>query len=482
MKITRKARLDFGLCAILTVLAYMLWVSSDSFWIDEGNAATKAVQGSISAWYDALVKGGGSDAQMPGFMLYGWLWEKVFGSGELVLRAGNLPWYFLALWSMRYNRMELLVLALSPFVLYYLNEFRPYMMQIAGGAMVISGLRLVNQNLATAWRKVLCGCLILCASSLIGVLWAAGGLVSTVILRPDILRVKSVWRDSAVVSLVFIGLGCYYVKSLLMGQGAAALSGGILMSVGACVYELMGLLGLGPSRVELRVNAASVGVFVVPLIAGASFTSVTWGMGLVGLWKVKSLKDWQALLAALAIPLGALVVLLFLKDFRLLARHIAPLSVLLAILTGHVLTGCGWVGNWKRIAQVSAAAAVAIGVISALSTRFCVRHRKDDYRQAAQIARTAIANGHPVVWAADSVTGTYYGLQFEEESISTGCRLWDKNKPMLAGEETVIFSKPDINDPKGDLRAALNSGGFAIVDEIPAFSIWQVPDRGRHRK
>ncbi len=458
---------------MLTVLACLLWVSSDSFWIDEGNAAAKAVQDSIPAWYGALVKGGGSDAQMPGFMLYGWFWEKVFGSEEYGLRASNLLWYFLALWYMRFSRLEMLALALSPFVLYYLDEFRPYMMQIAGGAMAISGLRLLTQNLATAWRRVLGGCLILCASSLIGVLWATGALVSAVILRPDILREKSVWRDSAAVSVVFAGLGWYYLRSLLMGQGAAAMSGGILMSLGACAYELMGLTGLGPSRAELRVNPTSMRAYAIPLVSAAAFVSVTWIMGLVGLWKATPLRNWLALLVGLAIPLGALVVMLFLKDFRFLARHIAPMSVLLAVLTGHVLGGCGWEGNWRRMAQVSAAASVVIGVMGALSTRFCARHHKDDYRQAAQIARTAIGNGNPVVWAADAVTGKYYGLRSEQRSNQMTFRVWDPSKPILVGNEMVILSKPDLYDPRGSLRFELKSGGFVIVDEIQAFTVWR---------
>lgn len=475
MSITGKSRLDLALCGGLTVIAYVLWVSAASLWIDEGNAALKAVQRSLAAWYDTLQTSGGSDAQMPGFMLYGWLWEKLFGRSEFGLRASNLPWYFLALWCLRGKRWELLALGLSPFVLYYVNEFRPYMMQIAGGAVAASGLRMLGRDLTVAWRQILGGCLILCAASLIGVLWAAGVVVAAVILRPDLLRTKMVWRDSAVVSLAFAGMGWYYLRSLLMGQGAAALSGGLLMSVGACVYELMGLLGLGPGKGELRVNPASVRDYVMPLAVAATLVSGTWLAGLAGVWRSISPRRGWALLAGIAIPIGALVVLLFLKDFRLLARHLAPLVVLLAMLTGNALAGSGLAGSWKKVARVCAAAAVLIGVVSALSSRFSARHHKDDYRQAAQVANAACARGRPVVWAADVPTGLYYGLRFEQAGAQGACRVWDASQPVaFAGDEMVLLSKPDLYDPQGALRGALHDAGFAVVDEMPAFTLWAV--------
>lgn len=480
MSVAGNTRVDVVLCGILTILGALLWVGADSFWIDEGNAAFKAVQGTFSGWYDTLVTSGGSDAQMPGFMIYGWGWEKLFGRSEFALRASNLPWYALALWSLREWRSEMLVLALSPFVLYYLNEFRPYMMQIAGAAVVVSGLRRLGSEVAAGWRRILAGCVILCAASLIGVIWSAGALVAALILRPDILTNKWVWRDTLIIAPVFAVLGCYYLRSLMMGQGAAELGGSLVMSAGACLYELMGLLGLGPGKVELRVNPASVREHVLPLAAGAICATLCWSAGLKGFRETYTRRGALALLAGIGIPVGVLVALIFLRDFRLLARHLAPLAVLLAYLTAKALEGCGFDGWWKRVVKGCAVMSILIGLTSALSARFCERHRKDGYRQAAQLAHAAGDQGRRVVWDADAPTGMYYGLRFAPAGSSGRCVLWDPTvSTELAGDELVILSKPDLYDSQGVLRAALKSGGFVVVEEhIPAFTVWSVSKNG----
>jgi hypothetical protein len=92
----------------------------------------------------------GSDLQMPLYMLWIWACEKVFGSGEIALRAVNLFWILpglIALWLAlaRQPRLQLavfLVTICNPFVWYYLNETRPYAMQI-GASLFLAALVLL---------------------------------------------------------------------------------------------------------------------------------------------------------------------------------------------------------------------------------------------------------------------------------------------------------------------------------------------------
>ena len=73
----------------IPLLLGLVFISPDSLWIDEGYAASKALQGSLAEWYRALVEEGGSDAQMPGYMLFIWAWAKVAGGTELALRLSK---------------------------------------------------------------------------------------------------------------------------------------------------------------------------------------------------------------------------------------------------------------------------------------------------------------------------------------------------------------------------------------------------------
>lgn len=461
----------YWLLGCVTLLMGLLFVSGDSFWIDEGNAAGKALQSSIQDWYQALVSQGGSDAQMPGYMLYIWAWEKIFGSGEYALRASNIPWLLLAVFHLRRVPFLWLALLVSPFTLYYVSELRPYMMQIGASAMILGSFIGGGADPARRWRVFLLGNFLLCASSLTGVLWSAGALLAFLGNDPSLLRNKSFWRDLAISSPLFLGLGVYYLKTLLLGQGAALMGGGVLPSLAACGYELSGLMGLGPGRIELRDNPASVKGYVIPLATGIAVLGSAYlcGVALV----LKRLSRRQRMLASLAIlaPLAALLALILLKDFRLLARHIAPLAPLVALPVSALL-GVDWrQGRKARLGVALSCLALCVCLYSASSLRFAERHRKDAYREAAAYSEKSIATGKTVFWAADAATAHYYGLGTARPGfifIKPDGEFREIAKPGV-----VILSKPDIYDPKGALRDHLESVDFIRTRNYQAFTIYE---------
>src|SRR3982751_5499296 len=123
-------------------------ITNQSLWIDEANAAMKAVQPSLGAWWDTLVTEKGSDLQMPLYMFYLWAWEKIAGHSEVALRFANIPWLLAAHYALfrTARRRELkpwpllLITSVNPFLWFYMNEARPYVMQYAGSCLVICAL------------------------------------------------------------------------------------------------------------------------------------------------------------------------------------------------------------------------------------------------------------------------------------------------------------------------------------------------------
>jgi hypothetical protein len=87
------------------------------------------------------------------------------------------------------------------------------------------------------------------------------------------------------------------------------------------------------------------------------------------------------------------------------------------------------------------------------------------------IARDAIANKRPVIWAADPWTAYFYGLDPKNPEWQT----WWKMDPMpsLNDGEVVILSKPDIYDPSGRMRNLLQERGFHPVRNFTAFTIFE---------
>jgi hypothetical protein len=408
---------------------------------------------------------------MPGYMFYIWVWEKVFGRTEFALRASNIPWLLMAVVSLRRTPILAVSVVVSPFVLYYVSEFRPYIIQVAGAVVVFGCFIDAQRSEDSRWRKFLLGNLILCASSLTGVLWSAGALVAYLILHRQSLRQKSFWRDLLIALPVFLGLGAYYVHTLLLGQGAALLGGSIVLSIAACAYELTGLMGLGPGRIELRDNPRSVLDHTLSLAAGVTIFGIAYLIGFIAM--VKRMPIWHLLLAGIgiALPLLILCSLVFLKDFRLLARHLAPLSVVLAFVMSKQLEVAICGKTAIRFNRILAVLVVGLCLWSAASLRFAGRHKKDAYKDAAKIARSVLHTGNEVWWAADGPTALYYGLSPDSENFHYIHP--DKAMPDFSETGMIIMSKPDIVDPSGQLRKSLEDQDFRVIRNLQAFTVWQ---------
>ena len=81
----------FGYLAGLAVGA--LAISHQSFWMDEGNTAFKAILPTFAEWKFFTFRLGGSDVQMPAYMLLVWAWAKAGFLSEYALRLINpAPW------------------------------------------------------------------------------------------------------------------------------------------------------------------------------------------------------------------------------------------------------------------------------------------------------------------------------------------------------------------------------------------------------
>src|SRR5208337_893874 len=109
--------------------------------MDECATAIIALQPSFGAWRHCLMLDTGSNNQMPFYMFYVWAWEKIFDDSEWALRAANLPWLALGFLAVpRRQGLFLFTLATSSFLWYYLNEFRPYAMQISATLLMLGSI------------------------------------------------------------------------------------------------------------------------------------------------------------------------------------------------------------------------------------------------------------------------------------------------------------------------------------------------------
>ena len=466
-------------------------IESRSFWIDEANTALHAVQPTFTSWRMSLSNSLSSDAQMPFFMFYAWAWEKIFGHGEWWLRLSNLPWLVLCLLAVpRRQTIFLVVFLISPFVWYYLDEFRPYLMQISAAMLMFGSLgRLMEVPGGLPREKYLVatfclGLLLLSGSSLLGMVWG-GAILGMSAMIMDLSRTLQLARKYLLfilpTVLLLSALALYFLWAIKKGDNPTQGTTNIQSTL-FCFYEMMGFAGLGPGRAQLHADGVAPLRPFIPLLAFQAL--VTLCVLVAGAGYVVQKTPRRIWLWAMTVLLSATLLLLILgmvKNFRVLGRHLSPLEP--AVLW---VLACGvrdlWLRNryWQAVALVF----ILLNLSSALELRFAWRHVKDDYRDAAAVAIAANRQGKQVWWCADGNSGLYYGVPLAPlHQLSAPGQVWEAiDKPLdtlklLISNETpadvVILSKPEIYDGHRVVCSYLTDHHFLLSQTYPAVTIWK---------
>jgi len=490
--VARKWRVPLVLLAVLGLCAVA--ISSQSLWIDESYTALKAQQTTLPNWWIEMCHAGGSDLQMPLYMLWIWVCEKFFGSSEIALRAVNLFWVLpglIALWIAlaRQPRLQLavfLVAVCNPFVWYYLNEARPYAMQIGASLFLAAALcRWSREPFSPADREALwvwgfvLALVALSGASMLGMIWAGAAILAAIFLTPQERRLKLArehvlsWLTAV---LLLASLGFYYLWTLHAGARASDVASTDLKNAAFIGYELLGFAGLGPGRSEVRDGGLHVFKPYAPelaLFAAAVLTLVVFGVR--SAWQNYPRKKLLGLAFIVAAPGIFILATGFVLHFRVLGRHFAPLLAAVVFLLG---LGIG--AAWRRdgVGKILVVAFFALCLASGLSLRFAARHAKDDYRSAAGLACTALTEGKTVWWSADLNAAGYYQLPVTTNATDSGKAISMINPAAdhLANAVTpdfVFLSRVDIYDPHGVMADYLARNHFQKTAILPAFAVWE---------
>jgi hypothetical protein len=504
-------------------------ISGRSLWIDEACTATKAVPPTLNGWWQVLSQDRSADAQMPLYMLYVWGWARLFGTSEWSLHAANVPWFIagavafiLAFPSTDRRRVTAAcVVLLSPFAWYYLDEARPYTMQLGATLLIVTSLVRLTSSLAVdsggnlqpststlqhpvsaQTRPVGCsmlavgcwvfsptpgpcvalflfGLVVLSGSNLLGMLWAGAALAA----MPALLSLRRtmslarrfwyLWLAAGGLLGVFAG---YYLWTLSLGARASASATTTWRSVCFVGYELLGFAGLGPGRLELRTADLAVLRPYLPCLALYA-VAIAIPLGAAVLQEIEGRNRRNLVLAlSCAVPLAFILAVGRVAHFRVVGRHCAPILAVLLLLCA---SGLAWLWSSRRPwARVVALVFCGLSLLSCLSLRFSPRHAKDDYRAAAAFARTALTNGQSVWWNAAEVGARYYHLPLTAGPDRKGAALLILNPARgtltrLPLPQVIITSKPDLYDGQSALADLLRDQRFQPARKFSAFVIWE---------
>lgn len=486
----------------LALLSGLLAISGGSLWIDEGNSAFRAMQPTLPLFWKSLVTGGGSDAQMPLYMLYLWSWEKLFGAGEWQLRASNLPLWLLANgallttaerlrpFSARVARMSVFLACLSPFLWQYLDEARPYIMQFSGGTLLLCFLLELNHDTArifrtsTIWKAAL-GVIFLAGGSLLGVFWViAGGMAALILLwqsraitYPKRHRIeKGAVLLAATSSIILLALGLYYLHVMEAGGGASR-QGNTIGNLGFIVYEMTGFSGLGPGRLALRNGPA--GDTLKPFIPWLAAGAVCIGVPILaagyqqfrraGHSENEVFPRW---LLIYCLPLSVTLLAGIASGVRVLGRHMIPgfpvvLWALAALLISLRFDERSHLRRTWLLLPLA-------WIVSATQFRWSDKPQRDEYRFVAQAARAALDKGQSVLWAADHLTGIYYKLPLND-SAQFRTIANPTEDPLAFRPNLVICSRPDIYDAHGQIQEAASRHNYRVIAQAASFTVYERP-------
>jgi hypothetical protein len=478
---------------ILGLLLLPVMVSSDSLWLDEGDTAMYALQPGAHAWWNYLRHDIAADCQMPLSMFCAWLGGRTLGTSEWQLRAINILWGALALVGMYRagKRLQLpwlpLLLAIQPYFWFYTNEARPYALQIACGAWLLAAFTefVGTKGTGNTWAWHFSAALFfLCLATMLAPVPVAAAVIAAAVFA----RLNR-WQISRKAVLVLTGgvlanipVAIYYASTLARGAKGAQLWRVDLKFFGYVAYEFTGMTGLGLPVEKIRELAHSPHLaatltrnwiyFALPALAFLLLLSVL----ALGLRKRNSnlpagFVGGCAMILCLASLVFVAVGIIIQKAFW--ARHFAPIFPFYVALLGVAVSRL-W-SNRGFVLTKLPCLLVALLLFSSLSLRFAPRHRKEDYRAAAQIARQALAGEQTVWWIAGFLPAQYYGLGYTlsaPEPEKVFCPQYEAKYEIGPAPDVIIYSKPDIFDSTGVVQKFVQQNGYRVQTTLKSFVVF----------
>ncbi|MDB5407016.1 MAG: hypothetical protein JWL84_1928 [Rhodospirillales bacterium] len=498
----------------LSVLASFAvsWCAIDerSLWIDEFVTWSIAQAPNPGSWWSGFIGRSDSDGQMPVFHLYMYLWTSVFGSSERVMRLANAPCFAIGCAaiaaspvSFRLRLAWLAVIYCHPYIWYYLNETRPYILLFAGSALLsvstINLFKSLKQKRQIAITQITItradvlmysgGSVLMLGASILGAFWIA----STAIVIGATLNHKmrdrvgiiifANWLPVVFCALVSSVILAISVHSFWSGARASTVGGFSFGSIGYGILELFGTAGWGPGRNDLRttVGEGINGHLYVFLIFGAIGCAF-----IVSALRRLETKVAFAVVTASCAPLVVISLAGYFLHWRVVGRHISPILIPVSFAYASEIVRLFSYGYLWRLAAV--ALAVGLGTSTAM---ICLspRHYKDDYADAAAFVRPLLASSKIVVWAANAEGAAYYRLIQRQKSEHPDQPLWlvedSTSNKLLYGfplddcpgklrciPDLIVYSKPDIYDPQNRIWQYIEATKMTRVASYPGFRIY----------
>ncbi|MGV7222810.1 MAG: hypothetical protein ACQ9MH_14940 [Nitrospinales bacterium] len=498
----------FVLLGVLALLCFIS-VTDQSLWIDESITAWLASHATFKELINTQVNFSGSETQMPLYLWYIWGWAKIFGIGELSLRMSNVPFLLLLLSTILWGgkllfktRWAWVIAAVSPFISFYANEARPYVAVMAFSSLATICFLAYLMEPDNSRRLIPWLCLL-------GIFFASGMCMLSAFLIPVFLTTLFIaykinpdmwkiflknWFWPLLLSLpLFVVLGGWFAWTLLQGFGGMRESPGLL-NLSFAAYEFLGFIGLGPPRNLIRSAPTWSTFFQISYIVQVSIGLIGWLILTVtiiirvrqnGINICIGLMIWM-----MSAGISLFFLTAFLFHFRFWGRHLAQFYPLFLLIIIGLVGKCSQRYFDLNLHRIALYTLVVIWIFSSVRLVFLTDYKKDDYRSAVSYAQMAAGSGGTILWAANPICGSYYGLYYTNGLMpkvywpttfpAIQAMNWDEEQIEHAFKTSphpivIAIGKPDLFDRSNALNKAIIKNKVQLIGIPNTFMIYKIP-------
>lgn len=487
----------------LLIMCSIIPISMHSLWLDEAwTVVDFALKPTFKELINSLLGAEGGDSQFPGYNIYLWLWVRVFGISEIAVRAANLPFFLLALlytyyYLPRNNRFKagfLLLICLSPFIWFYLNESRyiisTFSFSLLALVAVISYFESDELSDKRFTMFVLLSSITLGVAFMMLFVFALIPLAFIVFyylnqrqesLKGFILK----WRGQLSIFLVFAALlGMYYIYTLLKGAGGMRLNPG-LNNIIFVLYDFVGFGGIGPPREVLRENA-HIDLNSLYFVKTVLLSLIYMGFLVIIFLNLKRSKpDKLTLYGLTGLLVSMTLFFVFAKffHFKFLSRHVVFIYPSFLFFTYTLLYEA--INQYKKTGVILVILLIGALIYSDLNLRFNPAYQKANGLKGCIVAAREVKDER-VLWIADVQVFKYYVMKrdlvkgldpqkvifvydnTEEGIVQTITPFINKEKFLV-----VVINKRDY---KKIVRDFLLSASYQIVYKDKDFTMYRSPE------
>ena len=404
-------------------------ITNFSLWIDEATTAYYASQLNLIDLNNKIFSARTSEIQMPGYIYYIWVWEKLFGHNEFILRLSNFPFIVILIIVIAFapltNRMKILLscfFTFSPFIWYNLNEVRSTIPVFSFGGLGMLSL-VYYFNGGKSLQKT--GVWIFTFSLILGVSFNMLVLlfIPAIGLLFIIHSILGKWKLKTIINdwwpglcIMGVGIGTliiYFLWTISQGAGGYIEAPGI-SNTAFLFYEYLGFSGVGPPRNLLR-ESRSFEVLkpYIPLMGLYCSVYV-----ILFLFIFRSLRKQSKTIQFFTNPylitflFGILVFSLVCSvfQFRFWGRHAIFLLPLMFFYFAHIIDHSLQLESSKYKHLFPIIPFIALTLISDINIRFNDIYKKENNKAASLKTLELVGKEGNIIWNGFDELAGYYGL------------------------------------------------------------------------